>query len=366
MGAVLLVSCGNCDNGEQFSTTLPGDIPLGQAKPPATPMIVGGLGVAPTPRDFPHHDADDVFDMFKRTADLGKYAIFIYQWTDADRRHVAPIMRNLSLVNGLEPIFAISPTTLDQDRREIGVPSGLLRALTGRPSFSMPEVRQAFIEEAEFFAGLHPPYLCLATEINLLGLQRMQEFQHFVSAYKEAYSAIKRISPETRVFVSFQFEFVRVLDNKSPGKIEEHVELIDVFRPELDLIAITTYPAPFYLDPEDMPANYYGHLRHYVDPGDEIMVMEIGWPSAVLGTPAEQRRFVELLPVLLGELEPSVTAWSLLHDVSLPAFGESLGSTGLITSDGEPKQAYTTFRKLHDPQTTRQSAEEPATDGGRP
>ena len=181
----------------------------------------------------------------------------------------------------------------------------------------------------------------------------MDEFVCFVRTYKEAYRAVKRVSPTTKVFVSFQYEFIRIVDHKEPGKVAEHAKVIDVFRPELDLVAITSYPADFYKTPDDLPINYYAHLRKYLKPSEEVIVMEIGWPSERPSTPANQERFVQRLPVLMTELSPSITAWSLLHDVRIAQFGSNLNSTGLLGAAGEQKPAYAVFRKLATRTATR-------------
>ena len=79
----------------------------------------------------------------------------------------------------------------------------------------------AFVKSAKALARMYPPYLCLATEINFLALQRLNEYLHFASLYKEAYQAVKQVSPKTKVFVSFQWEWVRILDDREPHKIKE-------------------------------------------------------------------------------------------------------------------------------------------------
>lgn len=323
---------------EKLDPSLPGDVPLSkEAATARRASDVGLFAVAPTPRHFPRHTDADVTDMFDKTARIADAAIFIYQWSEPDFVKTAGTVVELCRQRGLTPVLAISPTSIDAQRGRIDVPARLKGGLFNRPSFSKADVQQAFIADAEALARLKPPYLCLATEINLLALQNLKEFLHFAKTYKEAYHAVKRISPDTRVFVSFQYDFMRVIDHREPNKIAEHAKVIEVFRPELDLIVITSYPGDFYAAPDDMPANYYAYLRKYLHPGDEVMVMEIGWPSGKPGTPTEQQRFVQLLPILLADLHPVMTAWSLLHDVEIPQFGSNLATTGLYTASGEPK-----------------------------
>ena|GEM_PF-1789662 len=346
----LLSSACESREPEVFSTALPGDV---FEQPPASAPSAGAsaahalqqIGIAPTPRHFPRHSPDDIRDMMNRSAQLGTVAILIYQWGDPQYKQVATRLVKLAREHRMTPVVGLSPTTLDQQRKELDVPANI-RGSLGRPSFVDAAVRSAFVRAGQELAQLKVPYLCLATEINFLALQRMDEFLRFVAVYKETYRAVKRVAPETKVFVSFQYEFVRILDNKEPGKVSDHAKVIDIFRPELDVLAITSYPAEYYTDPDAMPVNYYSHLSRYTKQGDEAMVMEIGWPSSGVGTLAEQHRFVERLPNLLSGLAPSIIAWSLLHDVRISQFGNNLASTGLLTVDGQAKPAMEPFRQL--------------------
>ncbi len=333
--------CNALVSAEEFSPRLPTDRPAADAS--ASPKVLGQLAIAPTPRHFPNFDATDVARMFEQTSEVGQGAVFIYQWSDPEFAVAPARMTVEAKQRRLTVILGLSPTTLDQSRKELDVPADLRDE---RRSFGNPKLRLSYLKAAETLAQLRPPYLCLATEINLLALQRLDEFLQFASLYKEAYRAVKKISPATKVFVSFQYEFIRIVDNKEPGKLGEHAKAIDIFRPELDLVAITSYPAGFYSSPAELPANYYAHLQHYLRRGDDVMVMEIGWPSGGKSTQETQRQFVERLPALLAPLAPRVTAWSLLHDVKLGAFGEDLATTGLYTANDEAKPALAAWRLL--------------------
>ena len=195
---------------------------------------------------------------------------------------------------------------------------------------------------------MHPPYLCLATEINFLALQRLNEYLHFASLYKEAYQTVKRVSPETKVFVSFQWEWVRSLDAREPHKIKEHRKIIDIFRPRLDVVGLTTYPAPFHDRPADLPEDYYFWMNRHIDSGDEVLMMEVGWPTGGSGSEAEQQAYIRRLPKLLDRVQVSVIAWALLHDVGLAEFDANLNTVGLVSNSGQKKQAYADFKNLHD------------------
>lgn len=328
---------------EKQNIALPGDVFAPPASENSANTLPGMLAVALTPRNFPEHTPADTDAMFKRGAELGRGAVFIYQWSDPALAAIPRVLLAAARENGLTPIVGLSPTTLDQARRELDLPAALRRPGV---SFDDADVRRAFVASAEELAKLEPPYLCLGTEINFYAVNGARAYVAFAAAYKEAYRAVKKISPATRVFVSFQYEFMRLLDHKEPEKIEEHRKLIDIFRPELDLIAITTYPVDAYADPGKMPSNYYARLHEYLHAGDTVMVMEAGWPSAGQGSPEQQRAFVRRLPELLADVKPVATAWSMLHDVKVGVFGADLATTGLYTRDGEAKPAAAAWKAL--------------------
>jgi len=247
---------------------------------------------------------------------------------------------------GLTPVFGLSPTTLDQRRKELDLPATVRWEAGADISFSNPVIRTAYIDAATNLARLNPPYLCLATEINFLAIQRLPEFLYFVTLYKEAYHAVKKISPQTKVFVTFQWEWVRIIDAKEPDKIAEHSKVINIFRPELDIIGITTYPSVFHETPEQLPTDYYTWIFHHVPQEEPVMIMEIGWPTSGTGSEAEQTAFIRRLPDLLKGINLVGIEWALLHDVKLDVFDANLNTVGLRYRDGKIKPGYNAFRRL--------------------
>jgi hypothetical protein len=305
------------------------------------------MGIAITPRNFPAHTVQDVEEAFQIAAELAEYAVFIYQWHELNL-DVVRLMVEKSKKFGLSPILGLSPTTLDQGRKELDVPEDIRRKAYPSVSFANPIIRKSFVKAAQELARLHPPYLCLATEINFLALQRIEEYLHFASLYKKAYRAVKRISPQTRVFVSFQWEWVRILDAREPHKIKDHSKVIDIFRPRLDVVGLTTYPSPFHSLPAELPHDYYRWMYRHIHRTDEVVLMEVGWPTGGSGHNSEQQAYIQRLPELLSGVNVSVIAWALLHDVGLAEFDANLNTVGLIGPDGQKKPGYMDFKKLHD------------------
>jgi hypothetical protein len=111
------------------------------------------------------------------------------------------------------------------------------------------------------------------------------------------------------------------------------------------LVAFTSYPADHFATPADIPADYYSRIYDHIKPSDEVMFMELGWPSSGKGTEQEQVEFVKRLPALMKDVKPAVIAWPLLHDVG-GVFSADLASTGLYTQKGAPKPAAAAFKQL--------------------
>ena len=303
------------------------------------------FGVAPTPRNFPAHSREDIQDMFKRSAELGSHAMFIYQWSQADLFDVAGNMTALAKAQGLTVTLSLSPTKLDK-RGEPDLPQALRERCAPQVSFANPLLSAEFSAAAVRLASLKPAYLCLATEINFLAIADIKEYVAFAAACHRAYPLIKAASPQTQVYVSFQWDIFRLMDTREPAKIDEHSKLIDVFRPALDTVAFTSYPAEITGTPAAMPPDYYAGILRHVKASDTVIFSELGWPSGGKGSEAQQAEFIRRLPALMEKVRPKVVVWSLLHDVNHPALGVSLSSTGLRTSRGEEKAAWSAWRRL--------------------
>ena len=74
--------------------------------------------------------------------------------------------------------------------------------------------------------------------------------------------------------------------------------------------------------------------------------MELGWPSQGSGSELEQQDFIGRLPVLIEQVNVSLIAWALLHDVDLVEFDANLNSVGLIKNKGQKKNGFDEFKAL--------------------
>ncbi len=351
VASISLLLAGCSDPGKR--TTTPGEPEVVEIERSNSPELAAAakperIGVAITPKHFPDHSDRDMLAAFVEAAEIGDAGVLIVQWGNEDLIRICEFAIAQCRDAGLTPVIGLSPTSLEAPRKELDLPAELRRSERGRISFSNSRIRQRFVGDSIALARLKPAYLCLATEINFLAIHRLEEFLHFVTLYKQAYTAVKRVSPESRVFVSFQWEWMRIVDSKEPLKIAEHTKVIDIFRPELDLVGLTTYPSPFHQSPQELVPDYYSWVKKHTRESDRIAWMEVGWPSGGSGSPAEQSEYIRRIPMLMSELNIELLAWSLLHDVGLRAFNADLSTTGLRSNDGNKKPSFAEFKRIRD------------------
>ena len=74
-------------------------------------------------------------------------------------------------------------------------------------SFANPKVRAAYTNYTLWVVRMfHPRYLGLASEINTYMDTHPSDAQNFISLYNEIYKAVKAKAPDTKIFVTFQWE----------------------------------------------------------------------------------------------------------------------------------------------------------------
>ncbi len=214
----------------------------------------------------------------------------------------------------------------------MGLPEGW------EPSFSTPQVRTAFTQFALWIARTyHPRYLGLASEINTYLDAHPNDFASYLSLYRETYAAIKAESPETQVFVTFQWEDLNNLipsaaEGRSPYQIDW--EEVEAFEPQLDLWAISSYPFAVFKAGSEIPADYYTPLLTRTD--KPLAVAEGGYTSRPIGPfsgkPQDQ---VDYLDAIHTQLGPRLRFWVylLLSDFNPQSFAEAMRAQGLPEND---------------------------------
>lgn len=304
----------------------------------AEPAAAFRTGVVVTPKDFPDHTPADVDDMFRLNAELGNFSVIRLLWNDPNRMTAARVMIGLANQYRLAPVVELSPFKADGLKGAGLDPPRGVNGAGGGVSFRNSAIAEPFAEMALEIAQLQPPYLALATDVNLLHQSDPGEFEAFATVYRKLYERIKKISPGTKVFVTFQWDAMQRRDARA------NRELIDRLRPHMDLLAFTSDPVKLFerQGPAAIAPDYYGRIAAYRTGGEEVFI-ELNWPSDGGSGEANQAAFVRDLPRLTGELKPAMVAWNFLHDVKVLIFTVR---NGLLKADGKPKPAFDAFRDL--------------------
>lgn len=292
---------------------------------------------------YPSPPRPDIEAVLQHFADISEHGDFILSqpniaWEDftdtiegespsrTDLKNIVTVAQ----VNGLSVVFVIDPLNGLNRREFSGLPANW------EASFANPDVRAAFTNFALWVVReFQPDYLGLASEINTY----MDTFPHdapnYLSLYHETYAAIKAESPDTQVFVTFQWED---LNNLWPGEAEgrepyqTNWDQIEVFEPYLDIWAISTYPSQFQIS--RIPDNYYTALLERTD--KPLAVAEGGYTArpiySVSGTPEDQVAFLNAVHDQIGS-RLVFWAYTLLNDLDMDSYRDYMQIQGTPADD---------------------------------
>lgn len=248
--------------------------------------------------------------------------------------------RNLAVVVALDPFDPANRGRL------VGLPSNY----EGR-SLADPDLRAAFVAEAEFLArNMRPQYLALGTEINTTYERNPEGYFAFIQAYREAYDAVKAASPNTQVFVTFQYEELLGIVPELPPH-QPRWELLDDMGSRLDLVGLTSYPSFVYPTARKVPADYYQQIGQHTD--KPIAFVGVGFSSGATrggvnaSTEPEQRRFLQRLLDDAFRMQSPLLVWFASHDLGFAASPpyDLLANIGLLTTDGVPKESWAVWEE---------------------
>lgn len=245
--------------------------------------------------------------------------------------------------NGLGIFVAIDPTDGTQRRSRL---AGLPDELAGA-GFANEDVRQAFITYAEYVAeSYRPQYLALGVEINSYQQHQPEDFERFVILYHEAYEAVKAISPDTLVFPTFQMEELQgLLPVAEP--LPSQWYLLGRFEPQLDVLAVSSFPGLVFPTAGEVPDSYYAQLSLYSE--RRVVISGMGYPSAPdeensrADAEAAQAAFVSRTLVNAEQLSMQLVIWFAGQDPTFTGASpvDLLQDSGLTRQDGTAKLAWT-------------------------
>lgn len=194
--------------------------------------------------------------------------------------------------------------------------------------FSDPSTRETLTKGVRKLVEIYEPdFLALGVEVNYYYLEKLQEFESYITLYNELYSELKHDYPELPIFVTYQYE---AAVGKQKG-IPQHWEVLEMIE-NTDAMAISLHPyyKNAFGNPGDIPDGYLSPLQTY---GKPIIIAETGWNDA-----DEQPEYVLWLFNNARKMNMTMVVWYSLHDTDTQP--EDFTSLGLLYKNGNPKKAY--------------------------
>jgi hypothetical protein len=296
------------------------------------------IGIVPTPRTVPTSGFDDLTNAYKEAGEISEVTMVwvspqgIGQYDMLMQNKVITALR----VYGLKPVVTLNFATVKQ------VPGEGLKYVVDAPEgvnadLSDPTFRKLWVEEAKKIAQeFKPEYFSLGNEINDYFYIHPEDLDAYISLYDEAYSEIKKVSPNTKVFAVFSYD--HMIDNAQ-------YDMITRFDPRSNLIGLTTYPWAQFDAPGDIPADYYSRLNRYTN--KPIAFTEIGWISSAGkgSSEKEQADFLVRFLELTKSNNVEMVNWLFLHETTFSgelasAVKPETGTISLKNADGSKKEIY--------------------------
>ena len=299
------------------------------------------LGIVPNPAHSPNSTFEDLTRAYE---EAGRIAEIGMVWVEKQGIGEADLLKQNRVVTalrvyGLKPLVTLNFATIKQGtgglEYVIDAPEGIT------PSLSDPGFREAWIEEARSLAEeFSPEYLSLGNEVNDYFLLHPSELESYLSLVSGAYSAVKQVSPQTKVLVVLSYNHLLQ---------ENQWDLLTLFENRVDLIGLTTYPYQVFASPEDLPADYYLRLSRCTH--KPLAFTEIGWSSSGTSDENEQARFLLRFLELTKGMDLEMVNWLFLHDTTLTGIPASIahpetGTVALKRVDGTEKEVYGVWKAL--------------------
>lgn len=290
----------------------------------------------------------DTFDLLGKNADYVLHHAHV-DWSDFVKGANVPSSRGIedlkfisgmSRKNNLKLFVVIDPLSPDREKIDPALPRSI------GANFRDRKVREAFKNYSLRIAReFRPHYMGLGSEINIYLSKHPGEIRDFFSLYRETCNDIKKILPDTKITSTFQFETLSgVAGNTAQWQI------LKLFEPKLDAVAITTYPSPWFETPDKMPPDYYSKIKKYTR--KPIIVAESGWPSEgekrYHASAENQERFLLRFIELNKDVKLKLWIWWFLHDWKSGGYADFFKTMGLISADGKEKPSWVIWQKIHE------------------
>lgn len=310
--------------------------PTDQTAKPPTPSLTSRsfqMGFVPIPaQPLSTENWLAAFDLFGKSAEVVMHHVNFAP----DALAGADFISQMADRYGLKKFLVIDPLSSDRQALDPNLK-------TFGASFADSKARQAYKDLAVKLASVYrPTYLGLGSEINTYLAKYPNELTSFVSLLGEVRAAVKQVSIATVVTLSVQYEEL----SGTTGKPVQW-EMLRQLEAPVEAVAFTTYPSPFFSNPDKLPANYYTRIREYTS--KPILIAESGWPTSGSGgaSVANQTAFLNRLPQLTKDLNLRLWIWWFPHDWAGEGYPTVFKTMGLRQFAGEPKPGWDSWVKIN-------------------
>ena len=224
------------------------------------------------------------------------------------------------------------------ERASMGISLSLdIRSLPHGASFADAGIRQAYLDEVEELVNERAPaFLNLCVEMNAYALDDATEadYPNLVTLYKEAYSQVKFLSPDTVTYFSHSWELDLLHIPDGPLNLFRDLDNY------IDAAGISTFPQLVGIkQPSEIPGIYYYDLPEYVD---VPIIVECGFSDSADydSSPEIARDFPPHLIRALESLNLQLIQLVEMHDLPSQDLDPFFRDMGLRTIDGSAKPVY--------------------------
>lgn len=174
-------------------------------------------------------------------------------------------------------------------------------------------------EAVGFALRQKPEYFALGVEVDRFVAGNEAFFRDYSAWFNETYDAIKANSPQTKVFVTYQYERVMGMTGGlygGPASSPPAWHVLDLFA-KADLVAFTTYPGLVIQDVAALPGDHYAAIATHTS--KRVAFTEVGhfgttdapgWGSSK----EEMAAFVTQFHAQVAPLDPELAIWLHMHD----------------------------------------------------
>ncbi|MEW6620363.1 MAG: hypothetical protein AB1422_13685 [bacterium] len=313
-----------------------------------------GIGYWPT--DCSKSFIDRIFPYLQQGAEIS--LVQIHDWYEIEdnelkeKRKVIDDWLERAEKAGLLKYVAIEP--FNGDRSALRIPSNWKGAL---PTLMNSQWKAAFRNYVLKIVDKHKPqYLNLAVEVNMYYQHHPEDYGNFRDMFNSLCKEIKQISPDTKVFCSYQYELL--IGQFAGQKGKPQWELLGEKAVEQDMLGISSYPLFLHkpYDPQTISKEYYQPLKEKNKL--PIFFAELGFYSSPdvepPSSPEKQAEFIRRVPSLLNGLNVKGVCWVSLYDIpDIPVLSElkkvapQFFSLALLDDKLNPKPAWNVWKSMH-------------------